>query len=84
MIFIADACALLAFFWAGNQVMTPAGLNAMRADVMVSPSTVWELTHKAAIGKLPPLPLERGSFARHLAALGFSRCAAAVGRCRGR
>jgi PIN domain nuclease of toxin-antitoxin system len=69
--FIADACALLAFFGAGDQAMTSAGLNAMRADVMVSPITVWELTRKAAIGKLPPLPMERGSFARHLFALGF-------------
>jgi PIN domain nuclease of toxin-antitoxin system len=69
--FIADACALLAFFGAGDQAMTPAGVNAMRADVSVSPITVWELTRKAAIGKLPPLPMERGRFARHLAALGF-------------
>ena len=51
--------------------MTPAGLNAMRADVMISRITIWELTRKAAIGKLAPLPVEGGSFARHLAALGF-------------
>jgi PIN domain nuclease of toxin-antitoxin system len=43
----------------------------MRAEVTVSPITVRELTRKAAIGKLPPLPTERSSFARHLAALGF-------------
>lgn len=69
--FIADACALLAFFGAGNSAMGAGGLNAMRGDVMVSPITVWELTRRAASGKLPPLPTERGSFALHLAALGF-------------
>jgi PIN domain nuclease of toxin-antitoxin system len=69
--FIADACALLAFFGAGDAAMTPAGLSAIRGDVMVLPITVWELTRQAAIGKLPPLPTERGSFARHLVALGF-------------
>jgi PIN domain nuclease of toxin-antitoxin system len=70
-VFIADACALLAFFGAGDAAMGQAGMRAMRADVAVSPITVWELTRKAALGKLPPLPTERGSFARHLAALGF-------------
>jgi PIN domain nuclease of toxin-antitoxin system len=69
--FIADACALLAFFGAGDSAMGPAGVNAMRGDVMVSPITVWELTRKAASGKLPPLPTLRGSFALHLVALGF-------------
>ena len=69
--FIADACALLAFFGAGGAAMSRAGMNAMRASVAVSPITVWELSRKASLGKLPPLPTERGSFARHLTALGF-------------
>jgi PIN domain nuclease of toxin-antitoxin system len=69
--FIADACALLAFFGAGGSAMSAAGLRAMQGDVAVSPITIWELTRKAASGKLPPLPTERGSFALHLAALGF-------------
>jgi PIN domain nuclease of toxin-antitoxin system len=69
--FIADACALLAFFGAGDSAMGSAGMNAMRGDVGVSPITVWELTRKAASGKLPPLPTSRGSFALHLVALGF-------------
>ena len=51
--------------------MSLAGAGAMRGDVLVSPITVWELTRKAAAGKLPPSPTERGSFARHLLALGF-------------
>ena len=69
--FIADACALLAYFGSGEAPMTEAGRQAMRGDVLVSPITVWELTRKAATGKLPPLPAERGSFARHLVSLGF-------------
>ena len=69
--FIADACALLAFFGGGGRTMTRAGIDAMRADVVVSPITVWELTRKAAAGKLPPLPTESGGFARHLVALGL-------------
>jgi PIN domain nuclease of toxin-antitoxin system len=69
--FLADACALLAFFGAGDMAMSAAGLRAMQTDVGVSPITVWELTRKAAIGELPPLPTELGSFARHLVALGF-------------
>ena len=73
--FIADACALLAYFSGGGRAMSRVGLDAMRADVVVSPITVWELTRKAAEGKLPPLPTERGSFARHLVALGLREVA---------
>jgi PIN domain nuclease of toxin-antitoxin system len=69
--FIADACALLAFFGGGDLSMSRTGISAMRGEVMVSPITVWELTRKAAAGKLPPLPMARGSFALHLVALGF-------------
>lgn len=68
---LADACALLAFFGAGDTTMSSLGLNAFQGDVAISPVTVWELTRKAALGKLPPLPTEGGSFARHLAGLGF-------------
>jgi PIN domain nuclease of toxin-antitoxin system len=69
--FLADACALLAYFGSVDHGMSQAGLDAMQGDVAVSPVTVWELTRKAALGKLPPLPTERGSFARHLATLGL-------------
>ena len=71
MTFIADACALLAYFGGGVTSMSRAGLAAMRGDVMVSPITLWELTRKVAAGKLPALPTESGSFARHLVALGL-------------
>ncbi len=43
----------------------------MRTEVAVSTVTVWELVLKASHGQLPPLPKARGSFARHLGALGF-------------
>ena len=71
MTYLADACALLSFFGAGGTQMGPGGHRAMRATVTVSPITIWELTRRAAIGKLPPLPVERGRFYLHLAALGF-------------
>ncbi len=69
--FLADACALLAFLGAGDATMSSAGFAAMRGDVAISPITVWELTRKASLGKLPPLQTLQGSFAQHLAALGF-------------
>ncbi|WP_428492390.1 hypothetical protein [Rhodopila sp.] len=62
--FIADACALLAYFGGGGRTMGRAGMDAMRADE-------WELSLNVAGGKLPPLPTERGSFAKHLAELGL-------------
>ena len=69
--FLADACAIIAYFADGGASMTKAGLDAMQADVAVSPITVWELTRKVSIGKLPPLPAVDGSFARWLVEQGF-------------
>ncbi len=68
---LADGCALIAFFAADGATMTQTGLAAMQGDVAVSPITVWELTRKASLGKLPPLPTLAGSFARWLAGQGF-------------
>jgi PIN domain nuclease of toxin-antitoxin system len=68
---LADACALLAYFGAGDVGISSLGLEPFAGEVAVSPITVWELTRKATLGKLPPLPTDRGSFARHLAGLGF-------------
>lgn len=70
--FLADACALLAYFGGTGSRMSPEGMAAMRANVGISALTVWELTRKAAIGKLPPLPEEGGSFAAYLAGEGFT------------
>ncbi len=68
--YLADACALLAYF-SKLGVLTPAGRAAMRGDVSVSPITVWELTHKASVGKLPPLPTENATFVGWLEAEKF-------------
>jgi PIN domain nuclease of toxin-antitoxin system len=68
---LADACALLAYLGAGGRGMSDAGLAAMRASPFVSPITIWELMHKAGLGKLPPMPTEGGSFVRHLLSIGF-------------
>ncbi len=51
--------------------MSKAGLVAMQRRPLVSPITVWELRYKAALGKLPPLPLTNGSFVQHLTGSGF-------------
>ncbi len=68
---LADACALVVWFAGGGGGMSAAGREAMQGNVLVSPITVWELTRKAALGALPPLPAIDGSFAAWLAAQGF-------------
>jgi PIN domain nuclease of toxin-antitoxin system len=51
-IFVADACALIAFM--AEAPMSPAMRAVMETgDVAVSPVSVWEITHKATAGKLP-------------------------------
>jgi PIN domain nuclease of toxin-antitoxin system len=50
--YLADACALIVFYAGGP--MSPAVQQVMRdGDVTVSAITVWEITRKAALGKLP-------------------------------
>lgn len=74
MSFIADACALVAFHGFGGATMSPSGLTAMRTgEIMVSPITVWEITRKVALGKLPKpvLPGFKGSFSRYLRQNGY-------------
>ncbi len=68
---LADACALVAFFGDDGASMTPSGITAMAGEVAVSPITVWKLTRKSALGKLPPLPTADGSFAGWLARRGL-------------
>ncbi len=68
---LAGACALVVWFAGGGERMSAAGRAAMRGTVFVSPITVWELTRKAALGALPPLPTVEGSFAAWLGAQGF-------------
>jgi PIN domain nuclease of toxin-antitoxin system len=67
--YLADACALVAFFTGS---LSPQAITVMREEaVAVSSITVWELTRKSALGKLPPLPLVDGSFSGYLQAAGF-------------
>jgi len=68
---LADACALLAYFGIGAKAMSNQGLEAMRGLPVVSVITVWELVHKANLGKLPPLPVINGTFVGYLVASGF-------------
>lgn len=53
MTYLADACALLAFFGNSDSPMTKPGMSAMQGKVSISPITVWELTRKACLGKIP-------------------------------
>ncbi len=69
---LADACAVIAFFTGGGDAMTDAGRAAMRQEAAISPITVWELSRKIAIGRLPPLAIAGGGIARALAQSGFS------------
>lgn len=50
--FLADACALIAFF-TDSQLRPKTRQLMIDADIAVSAITVWEITRKAAIGKLP-------------------------------
>ena len=50
--YLVDACALIVFYAGGP--MSPTVQQVMRdGDVTVSAITVWEITRKAALGKLP-------------------------------
>jgi PIN domain nuclease of toxin-antitoxin system len=69
--FLADACAIIDFFLEPTGSMTHAGNAAMAALPAISPITVWELTRKASLGKLRPLPMVRGRFAGYLANKGL-------------
>ncbi|MDO9706928.1 type II toxin-antitoxin system VapC family toxin [Paracraurococcus lichenis] len=71
--YLADACALIVFHAAGGRGMSAAALAAMRGgDVAVSAITVWEITRKVALGKLPLLPAVQGSFAGWLRDAGYT------------
>ena len=74
MSLLADACALIAFHGYGGETMSLAGKTAMASgDVLVSPITVWEITHKVALGKLarPCPPGFNGSFSAWLRSVGY-------------
>jgi PIN domain nuclease of toxin-antitoxin system len=50
--YLADACALIAFF-ADADLRPDVRRLITEADIAVSAITVWEITRKAALGKLP-------------------------------
>lgn len=53
----ADACALIVFFGQGGAGMSARGMALMRqGEVMVSAITVWEVTRRQRMGRLPMLP----------------------------
>ena len=49
--FVADACALIAFL--SDAPLSAAADEAIQSPAYVSSLTVWEMTRKASIGKLP-------------------------------
>jgi PIN domain nuclease of toxin-antitoxin system len=68
---IADACALVDFLLEPLSTMTVESERALERSAQISSVTVWELTRKANLGKLRPLPSLDGSFARYLQQRGF-------------
>jgi PIN domain nuclease of toxin-antitoxin system len=71
--FLADACALIVFFTGQpERVMSARALAIMTgADLHISSITVWEITRKASLGRLPALPQADGSFSGWLLQAGF-------------
>jgi len=71
--YLADACALIVFHAAGARGMSAEAVSVLRgADVAVSAITIWEITRKVSLGKLPPMPLgPDGSFTGWLRAAGY-------------
>ncbi len=71
--FLADACALIVFCAAQpERTMSARALATMTgAEVHVSSITVWEITRKVSLGKLPALPEADGSFSGWLLQAGF-------------
>jgi PIN domain nuclease of toxin-antitoxin system len=70
--YLADACALIAFYASTSPVLSPEGVAIMEASgVQVSPVTAWEITRKVSLGKLPPLPTGGASLSGFLRGEGF-------------
>lgn len=73
-LYLADACALIVFLATPvPKSIMPVAAPIMRgADVAVSPITVWEITRKVALGKLPAVWGEYPSLSLLLRAQGFA------------
>lgn len=72
--YLADACALIVFLATGDADRTmPKAAPIMRtAEIHVSPITVWEITRKAALGKLPAVWGPHASLTALLRSEGFA------------
>jgi PIN domain nuclease of toxin-antitoxin system len=55
--YLADACALIVFLSSSDPERTmPSAATIMRTEeILVSAITVWEITRKVSLGKLPPV-----------------------------
>jgi PIN domain nuclease of toxin-antitoxin system len=55
--YMADACALIVFLASpdAHRVMPRAADVMRRSEIRVSPITLWEITRKVTLGKLPPV-----------------------------
>jgi PIN domain nuclease of toxin-antitoxin system len=71
--YLADACALIVYLGdpSAPQIMTRSAAVMRSAAVRVSPITVWEITNKAAAGKLPSVWGHWDSFSHLLRAQDF-------------
>ncbi|HEX5328007.1 MAG TPA: type II toxin-antitoxin system VapC family toxin [Acetobacteraceae bacterium] len=71
--YLADACALIVFpaYEQPDRLMPNAATLMREAEILVSPITVWEITRKVSIGKLPPVWMDGQTFSQLLHAQGF-------------
>lgn len=73
MTYLADACALIAFYASTKPELSAQGAAIMAAPgVQVSAITVWEIARKVSLGKLPPLPTGAVSLSRFLRSEGLN------------
>ncbi len=71
--FLADACALIVFLTQPDlESAMPKAASVMRdSEIAVLPTTVWEITRTAALGKLPRVWRRWPTFSALLADQGF-------------
>ncbi|MEA2790519.1 MAG: hypothetical protein QOG73_2925 [Acetobacteraceae bacterium] len=72
--FLADACALIVFLTSPRpeQVMPRAAPIMRSEEILVSAITVWEITRKVSLGKLPSVWGAYSSLSLLLRAQGYS------------
>ncbi len=71
--YLADACALIVFFLDDRptRVMPNAAVLMQQMEVLVSAITIWEITRKVAVGKLPASWGGQSSLSQLLRVQGF-------------